>query len=76
MLLYHVCRPIYSTFPLFFPKEKPEMEMKTVKFSGSDSVIGFSDLENVGIEPKIMSKSCSVADTSLFEGFQLSPPSL
>jgi hypothetical protein len=27
------------------------MEMKVVKFSGSDSFMGFLDLENVAIEP-------------------------
>jgi hypothetical protein len=31
------------------------MEMKMVKFSDSDSFIGFIDLENVGVEPKNVS---------------------
>jgi hypothetical protein len=52
------------------------MEMKMVNFSGSDSFIGFIDLENVRIEPKIMSISRSSAEIPLFLGFQLSLPSL
>jgi hypothetical protein len=35
-----------------FPHEKPEIEIKMVKFSGSDSFIGFIDLKKVGVEPK------------------------
>jgi hypothetical protein len=50
-LLYHGYMPIYSFPP--FPPEKPEMEMKMVSFSGSDSFIGFLDLENVGVESEI-----------------------
>jgi hypothetical protein len=38
------------------------MERKMVEFSGSDSFIGFNDLENVGIEPKIVSLSHSQAE--------------
>jgi hypothetical protein len=60
----------------FFPCEKPEMQMKMIRFTGSDSFFGFINLENVGLEPKIVSLSCSQAEISLFEGFQLSPPSL
>jgi hypothetical protein len=45
---------INSTFPPF-SHEKPEMEMKVVNFSGSDSFIGFLDFENVGVEPKMVS---------------------
>jgi hypothetical protein len=52
------------------------MEMKMVNFSGSDSFIGFLHLENVEVEPKIISLSCSQAEISLFKGFELSPPSL
>jgi hypothetical protein len=43
--------------------------MKMVTFSGSYSFIGFRDLENVGVEPKIVSLSRSQADMSRFEGF-------
>jgi hypothetical protein len=50
--------------------------MKMVKFSGSDSVFGFLDLENVAVEPKIMSLARSQAEILLFGGFQLSLPSL
>jgi hypothetical protein len=49
-----------------FPPEKPEMEMKIVKFSGSDRFIGILDLENVGVEPKIVSLSSSQAEKSPF----------
>jgi hypothetical protein len=48
------------------------MEIRMVKFSGSDSFIGFLDLENVGVEPKSVSLSRSQAEISLFEGFQQS----
>jgi hypothetical protein len=60
--LFHLC-----------PHEKPEMEIKMAKFSDKDSFIGFLDLENMGVETKIVSLSRSQAETSLFEGFQLSP---
>jgi hypothetical protein len=43
------------------------MEMKMVKFSGSDSFIGFLYLENVGVEPKIVSLSSSQAEISFFK---------
>jgi hypothetical protein len=34
--------------------------MKMVKFSGSDSFIGFLDIQNVGVEPKIVSITFTV----------------
>jgi hypothetical protein len=69
--MYHVCKPIFSTFPPLSTRETGNANVM-VKFSGSDSFIGFLDLKNVGVEPKIVSLSRSQADISLFEGFQLS----
>jgi hypothetical protein len=45
------------------------MEMKMIRLSGSDSFIGILDLENLGVEPKVMSISRSHADISLFRVF-------
>jgi hypothetical protein len=39
----------------FFPHYTLEMEMKMVKFSGNNNFIGFLDIRNVGVEPKIVS---------------------
>jgi hypothetical protein len=45
------------------------MEMKMVQSSSSDSFIGILDLENVGVEPKIVPLSRSQAEISLFRIF-------
>jgi hypothetical protein len=50
--------------------------MKMVKLLGSDSFNGFLDIENVGVELKIVYLSRSQAEILLFEDFKLSPPSL
>jgi hypothetical protein len=55
-------------FHLFQP-EKPEKEIKMVKFPGSDSFSGFLDLKNMGVELKIMSLSCSQAEISFLRLF-------
>jgi hypothetical protein len=60
---------LHTLFIHLFTHDKPEMKTKTVKLSGSDSFTGFLDLENVGVEAKIVSLSCSRAEISLFVGF-------
>jgi hypothetical protein len=47
--------------------------MKMIIFSGSDSFIGFLDLENVGVEPKIVFLSRPQADILFFYGFSTQP---
>jgi hypothetical protein len=44
-----------------FPHRKPELEMM-VNFSSNDSLIEFIDLENVEIDLKTVSLSCSEVD--------------